>query len=308
MTDRRPRATDASGILLGDLAAGTRVGDYTINARLATHGNGNLYQATHLVLPRRATIKVLPATGTATNPLALELLREACIVEALDHPGVPRVYETGMLADRRPWVATELIEGRSVAETIAARSIAIAEITVLIRDVADILDHAHSRGIVHRNVVPASIIVPAQPRRFPVCLVDWSGARAHDSTNPIPMFARSSTRAYLAPEQIAGRPADGRADVYSLGVVARELMRSAPQGTKPPVLVSMIRAMIDRDPAKRPSSDRVRETAAWLSTQTDSDGVPTPIDDHATDPMPITSELASTVAGSIDPASPDPDA
>jgi serine/threonine-protein kinase len=300
MTERTPRATDANGLLLGDLAEGTRVGEYRIHTRLATHGNGHLYLATHLLLPRRATIKVLPAAGTTTNPLMLELLREACIIEALDHPGIPRVYETGVLADRRPWIATEVIEGRDLAAAIAVRSMAVAEIIALVRDIADILDHAHYRGVIHRNVSPAAIIVPAQPRRFSISLVDWSGARTHDSRSPIPPFPRDSARAFLPPEQLAGQPTDGRGDVYSLGVIARELVSGAPLGTAPPVLVSLIHSMVERDPTKRPTSDRVRDTTAWLAAQID--GVPSPIDDQATEPTAITSEHSPSVAGTIDPA------
>ena len=187
----------------------------------------------------------------------------------------------------------------------AGYAVAVAEVIVLIRDVADVLDHAHRRGVVHRNVVPTAIVVPTQPRRFPLCLVDWSGARTHDSTSPIPLLSRATPRGYLAPEQQAGDVTEGRADVYSLGMIARELMRYTPLGTTPPVLISLVHDMIERDPAKRPSSDRVRDTAAWLATEVAADGVPIPIDDHATEPMStpaITSELASSVAGTIEPA------
>jgi serine/threonine protein kinase len=175
---------------------------------------------------------------------------------------------------------------------------ALAEIIALIRDVADILEHAHCRGIIHRNVSPGAIIVPAQPRRFSVSLVDWSGARTHDSTSPVPPFPRDSARAFLPPEQLAGQATDGRGDVYSLGVIARELVTGASLGAAPPVLISLIQSMVDHDPANRPSSERVRDTAAWLATQID--GVPSPIDDNSTEPTAITSEHSPSVAGTID--------
>jgi serine/threonine-protein kinase len=302
MADRIPRATDATGLLLGDLPAGARVGDYVIKGPLATRGNGHLYEAVHLVLPRRATVKVLPGDQST---LAMGLLREACIVDALDHPGIPRIYECGVLPDRRPWIATEQIEGTSLAVTLARGSISVAEITTIIRDVADILDHAHRRGLVHRNVVPAAIIRPEPERRFPFCLVDWSGARAHDSTSPIPMFPLVSSRPYLAPEQLAGQATDGRADVYALGVIARELLRCARLGSTPPVLVSLIQDMIDPNPSRRPTSHQVHDATMWLAAQIDADAVPREIDIGETEPVSspmlraVTSEIAPFAAGEI---------
>jgi len=305
MADRFPRATDATGLLLGDLPAGARVGDYVIKGPLATRGNGHLYDAVHLVLPRRATIKVLPGEQSVSAARAMSLLREACIVDALDHPGIPRIYECGVLPDRRPWIATEQIEGTSLAVTLARGSISVAEVTTIVRDVADILDHAHRRGLVHRNVVPEAILRPDPERRFPLCLVDWSGARAHDSTSPIPMFPPASSRSYLAPEQLAGQATDGRADVHALGMIARELLRCARLGSTPPVLVSLIQDMIDPNPSRRPTSHQVLDATTWLAAQIDADAIPREIDIKQTEPMSapmlraVTSELAPVVAGEI---------
>lgn len=305
MADRIPRATDATGLLLGDLPAGARVGDYVIEGPLATRGNGHLYAAVHLVLPRRATIKVLPGEQSVSPTLAMGLLREACIIDALDHPGIPRLYECGVLADRRPWIASEQIEGTSLATTLARGSISVAEITTIVRDIADILDHAHRRGLVHRNVVPAAILRPEPERRFPLCLVDWSGARAHDSTSPIPMFPPATSRTYLAPEQLAGQATDGRADVFALGTIARELLRCASLGSTPPVLVSLVQDMIDPAPSNRPTSHQVHDATTWLAAQIDADAIPREIDIAETEPTsaplqrPITSEHAPFAAGEI---------
>src|SRR5215204_1937057 len=101
---RVARGTDNNGLLLGDLVAGTRLGEFVIESSLGARGTGHVYKATHLVLPRRATIQVLPAAEGAVRSVALDLLREACIVDAVDHPGMPRIFECGMLADRRPWI------------------------------------------------------------------------------------------------------------------------------------------------------------------------------------------------------------
>ena len=301
MVERAPRATDTDGLLLGDLAPGARVGEYVIEQHLGTRGTGHVYTAIHLVLPRRVTIKVMPAANAWAREIALELLREACIVDALDHPGIPRVYECGMLADRRPWTATELIPGSSLATIVQCRSVSALEAASIVRDVAEILDHAHGRGLIHRNVTPSAIVVPDVARRFALSLADWNGARTHDSTAPAPM----RTTVYTAPEQHRHEPADGRADVYSLGMIAHELLQRGYPGTAPPVFNALVQRMISAHPSHRPVAREVHEHASWLAAQIDPDfAIPEAIDDVATAPMSgvprvITSEITPNVSGEI---------
>ncbi len=301
MVDRAPRATDTDGLLLGDLLPGTRIGQYVIEHKLPTRGTGHVYAAVHVVLPRRVTIKVMPAANAWSREVALELLREACIVDALDHPGIPRVYECGMLADRRPWTATELVDGPTLAMSLQCRSVSALEAAAIVRDVAEILDYTHGRGLVHRNVTPTAIIFPQPTRRFPLCLADWSGARAHDSTSPIPM----RTTAYTAPEQHADQSVDGRTDIYSLGMIAHELLQRACPGTAPPVFAALVQRMVSPHPAHRPIAREVRDHATWLADQIDPDfAIPEAIDDEPTAPMDsvprvITSEITPNISGEI---------
>src|SRR5438128_1364270 len=95
-----------------------RIGEYRIERVLVRSSTYLEYEGEHLVLPRRALIKVM-AGGVAPLPV----LREACMLEALHHPGVVRVYESGILPDRRPWFARELVEGTSIAATLAPGAI-----------------------------------------------------------------------------------------------------------------------------------------------------------------------------------------
>jgi serine/threonine protein kinase len=334
---RVARGTDNNGLLLGDLVAGTRVGEFVIEEIIGTRGTGHVYRATHLVLPRRATIHVLPAADGPIRNVALDLLREACIVDAVDHPGMPRIFECGMLPDRRPWIASELIEGVTVANLLETRPVSMTEIIAIVRDVADILAESHRRGLVHCSVAPTSIVIPAQLRRFALCLVDWVAARVHDSTAPLPMVVGSR---YVAPEQASGTAVTDRSDVYSLGRIARDLVDAA-TAEVPPMFAALLDSMIADDPQARPSSAEVRSTAVWLAAQlappTESASVdwdaaldldaasPTAADAHAaiieleaelpnfngrvSDPVievgsgsaPITSEFAATVSGEIGP-------
>jgi hypothetical protein len=261
---RVARGTDNNGLLLGDLVAGTRVGEFVIEEILGTRGTGHVYRATHLVLPRRATIHVLPAADGPVRNVALDLLREACIVDAVDHPGMPRIFECGMLSDRRPWIASELIEGVTVANLLETRRVPMNEIIAIVRDVADILAESHRRGLVHCSVAPSSIVIPAQLRRFALCLVDWVAARVHDSTAPLPMVVGSR---YVAPEQARGTAVNDRSDVYSLGRIARDLVDAATTTEVPPMFAALLDSMVADDPQARPSSAEVRSTAVWLATQ-----------------------------------------
>src|SRR5215211_6527140 len=94
---------------MAEIVSGGRIGNYQVERALERIGRCRAYAAVHLVLPRRAVIRVMDAE--VAEPEAAHVLREAYILEALQHPGVIRVYESGLLGDRRPWSAREHVEG-----------------------------------------------------------------------------------------------------------------------------------------------------------------------------------------------------
>ena len=316
MAERRiPRGTDNAGLLVGDLPQGTRVGEFVIEQRIGSRGTGHIYKATHPVLPRSALIHVLPAAEAELRSVALELMREACVVDAIDHPGMPRVFECGLLSDRRPWIASELVEGPTLADVLDTHRISIADVLAIVRDIADVLAEAHRRGLVHCHVAPASIVLPARRRRFPLCLVDWVGARTLDSTAPLPLVVGSR---YVAPEQASGHAVDHKSDVYSLGRISRDLLDRVLDDDTPPMFSALLHSMVATDPALRPSMAEVHRTAAWLVMEMedrarDVEAVvadpPTLIAEPIADEPeleitlisePITSEMAAEVAGEIE--------
>src|ERR1043165_7458531 len=92
---------------------GSRIGDYVVEREA-----GDGYEAVHVLLPRRVRLEVMHPTFVGLKPVAVRMMREACILEALRHPGVPRIFEVGLMNDQRtnrPWVASELVDGESVA-------------------------------------------------------------------------------------------------------------------------------------------------------------------------------------------------
>lgn len=267
------------------LATDDRIATYRVERELGSTATGVLYQAVHLVLPRRAVIKVAhPARLASHAPptFAIQLLREACLLEALHHPGIPQVYESGLLEDRRPWFAFEMLEGMTLSERMIHGPLPSVEIATLIRDLAGILEHAHKRGVVHRALRPDHVVLVARPRQHcGVAIPDWSDARAHDAraADGASLPARAA-RPYLAPELARGEIADDRADVYSLGVVAyHALTGSLPRGTElvpflpssercpdaPQELCSLIDQMISPDRFDRPTCAEIRSDLDWLA-------------------------------------------
>jgi serine/threonine protein kinase len=236
-------------------AEGARVGDYKIDRPLGSEETGMVYLATHVVLPRKAAIKVMHADQAWLRQIAVQMLREACILEALNHPGIPRVYECGVLADRRPWTAFEWVEGATLGEVIGHAPLAIADLVVALRDVADVLTHAHDRGVVHRRLT-ADAIARTPGRRLSVVVRQWGDACTLDTE------ARISV--------------DARDDVHALGVIAfRALTGTVPTSLvsasdrcpmAPRDLTALIDHMLATDPNSRPTSAEVRDRASWLAT------------------------------------------
>jgi eukaryotic-like serine/threonine-protein kinase len=273
------------------LGVGARVGDYIIECELAVKPGLIAWSAKHALLPRRARISTVHRGFAGLQTIAAELTREACILEVLRHAGVPRVFECGLLPDQRPWVASELIEGPSLSLLLAEeRRLGVPMVLALLAGVAEILHYAHTRGLVHRNLRPDVIA----SREEGPCIVDWSDARSRESEAL--QLAPSDWLAYQPPEVIDGRPADSRADVYALGVIAYEALTGAkPAETAvarrfpavPMRLAALLERMMAHDALVRPTSAEVRAEALAIVEQlevplpqsADEDGIDVQIED-----------------------------
>jgi serine/threonine-protein kinase len=261
-----------------------RIGNYRVECELGPTGSGLLLQARHLVLPRRAILKVVHAAFAGVQPFVIQMLREACILEAIAHPGVPVVYESGVLRDRRPWFAFERIGGPTLEDALALGALPVIEVAALIRDLADILEHAHRRGVIHRGLRPDRVVITVD-RRYPLCIPDWSEAIAHDATTHMPHATPVGSRSYVAPElaqQASDVPelVDDRVDVFALGAIAyRGLTGRLPFGESPAVpyvpaqegrpdapteLANLIDSLLSFDRFDRPSATEVRADIDWL--------------------------------------------
>jgi len=281
-----------------ELSPGERIGNYRIECELGPTGAGLLFQAQHLVLPRRAVIKVIQ-TGFATNRLlVVQTLREACILEVIAHPGVPIIYEAGRLPDRRPWFAFEANSGPTLDALLASGPLSVIEVAALVRDIADILEHAHYRGVIHRGLRPNRVVITAA-RRYPLYIPDWSEAIVHDATGDVPYVVPEGSRSYVAPELLrhnggARGTIDDRVDVFALGVIAHRALtgglpvarglgaepfaRSHERRTDAPrALTALIDSMLAFDRLDRPGAAEVRAGIEWLfATTSQLQGTPAP--------------------------------
>jgi serine/threonine protein kinase len=232
------------------LTPGVRVGDYVVDAEQGVEGAGVVYAATHVVLPRRAAVKVMHENGARAT--AMQLVREACLLEALACAGIPRVFECGVLPDRRPWVAFELVEGPTIAAMVGdGVPLPLVDVVIVLRDVAEMLRHVHARGVVHR-ALDTEAIIRAPQRTY---VRRWDQALTIDSES--------------------GASSSVAEDVQALGAVAfRCLTGKLFDGTAtaaascpniPTELVALIDRMLDDDLAAVPASDEVHVRARWLA-------------------------------------------
>jgi serine/threonine protein kinase, bacterial len=210
----------------GDVFAG-----YTIVRQLGSGGMGEVYLAQHPRLPRRDALKVLPATLTTDQEYRQRLSREADIAAELWHPHIVGIHDRGEY-EGQLWLSMDYVEGTDAAELLRTRypsGMPKAEVFEIITAVADALDYAHLRGLLHRDVKPANILLTeADHRGRRILLADFGIAREiGDISGLTATNMVVGTTAYTAPEQLMGSDIDGRADQYALGCSAFHLLTGA---------------------------------------------------------------------------------
>ena len=196
---------------------GEAFGGYTIESLLGRGGMGTVYLATHARLGRKAALKVIASELAHEEDFRARFLRESQLAASLDHPNVIPIYDAdeveGVL-----YLAMRYVSGPSLQALIRERgSLSQAETLGIAEQIGGALDAAHRAGLVHRDVKPANILV-AEPGDH-AYLCDFGLAKLTSSKGTTQTGSFLGTVDYCAPEQIQGRPLDGRADIYSLGCV-----------------------------------------------------------------------------------------
>ncbi len=226
------------------LKEGDVFAEYTILRLLGAGGMGEVYLAQHPRLPRRDALKILPANLTADNEFRGRFIREADLAAGLSHPNIVGVYDRGEF-EGQLWISMDYVEGTDTAELLKSRyqsGMPQAEVLEIITAVAGALDYAHLRGLLHRDVKPANILLgEGLPGKRRIFLADFGIARQlGDISGLTATNMMVGTTAYSAPEQLQGLELDGRVDEYALGCTAFHLLTgSAPfQGTNPAVVIT----------------------------------------------------------------------
>jgi serine/threonine-protein kinase len=219
------------------LPPGTNVGPFRIVGVLGRGGMAAVYEAYDERLERTIALKVLPPEFLHGGTFARRFEKEARVIAKLEHPSIVPIYASG-IDEGIPWMSMRLLAGGNMGTFLKNRRPDPRQAVRMLREVADALDYAHARGVVHRDIKPANILLDGAGG---VCVGDFGLAQMLDGA---PGLTRTGTLTgtpqYMAPEQVLGKPADHRSDIYSLGIVAYETFVGAiPFTAESPVAVLM---------------------------------------------------------------------
>jgi len=208
--------------------SGRSLGHYHVGRLIGAGGMGEVYEAEDLRLGRRVALKVLPTEVASNAERLARFTREARALAALNHPGIVTIYSVEE-SEGEHFLTMELVEGRTLATCVLPQGLPTEPLLDLAIPLAEAVAAAHARGIVHRDLKPANVMLTNQGRikvlDFGLAKLD-PGPPADVTTTCFDQTAAGvvvGTLAYMAPEQLAGKPADSRSDVFSLGLVLYEM-------------------------------------------------------------------------------------
>jgi serine/threonine protein kinase/Tol biopolymer transport system component len=287
------------------VAAGARLGPYEIASPLGAGGMGEVYKARDTRLERTVAIKILPAEFASDPDLRARFEREARAIAALDHPHICALHDVGE-QDGVLYLVMQHLEGETLQQRLARTKgpLSVDQALTVAIQIADALDKAHRAGITHRDLKPANIMLTKSGAK----LLDFGLAKLRGPAAPISMSGMTrlatatpntaqgtilGTVHYMAPEQVEGREADARADIWALGVLLYEMLTGVrpfegtsaasvigsilkdappPMSTRrplvPPPLDHIVARCLERDPDERwqTAADMMRELR-WASAR-----------------------------------------
>jgi len=229
---------------------------YVDQGVLGAGGMGEVRRVFDRVLERSLAMKIMRGALAGDAAARGRFLREARITAGLQHPGIVAVHDQGELADGRLWYTMQEVRGETLTALLAQMPLR-RRVEVVLR-AAQAIGYAHRQGIIHRDIKPSNLMVGAFGE---VLVLDWGLARRTDgAAEVLPAFEGGQsegstrlgtvmgTRAYMSPEQAAGRPVGPPTDVYALGVMLRNVLTAG----QPPALGALCQQAMAVDPAERP--------------------------------------------------------
>jgi serine/threonine protein kinase len=274
---------------------GTEVGGYRLESVIGRGGMSVIYLAEQLRLGRKVAFKLLAPELARDERFRERFLRESRLASTIEHPNIIQIHDAGE-TDGLLYIAMRFVEGPSLKELIARRgSLGLGRVIYIVEQIASALDLAHAKGLVHRDVKPANILLDeASDHAF---LADFGIAKQTTARGLTSTAMFIGTMEYCSPEQIEGQPVDARTDVYGLGCVVVESLTGSPPfvhetdvalmhahlSTPPPALTSRLRelplglnAVVARALAKDPDAryQTAGELAAALREGAVHRGVP----------------------------------
>jgi len=247
------------------LAPGARLGPYEVLEQIGEGGMGEVYKATDTRLNRTVALKVLPRHFSSNPEMRERFEREARAIASLNHPHICTLHDIGR-EDDQDFLVIEYLEGETLAERLKRGPLPLDEAMKVAAEIGDALDKAHAAGIVHRDLKPSNIMLTpsAGTKLLDFGLAKWTPQASSVIDSMAPTRAPSApgmivgTLEYMAPEQLDGKEADARSDIFALGVIFYEAVtgRKAFEGkTRTILIASILTGDPDPMPQAPPSLD-----------------------------------------------------
>jgi eukaryotic-like serine/threonine-protein kinase len=249
------------------LSAGTKLGPYEILSLLGAGGMGEVYRARDTRLERTVAIKVLSSRLSSDSGLKQRFEREARAISALNHPHICTLHDVSS-HEGAEFLVMECLEGETLADRIAKGRLPLAELLKIGDEIADALDAAHRAGIIHRDLKPGNIMLTKSGAKLlDFGLAKAAGMAAAAGAAPLVSAAVTMTGAsphlspltthgmivgtiqYMSPEQIEGKEADARSDIFAFGAVLYE-MATGKRAFEGKSQLSVATAILEKDPAR----------------------------------------------------------
>ena len=243
------------------IQTGTRLGPYEITGTLGEGGMGEVYRARDTRLGRDVAIKVLPSYLSSDPRIRERFAQEARMISSLSHPHICALFDVGD-ANGIDYLVMELVDGRTLADVIASGPLPLDQVVRYGVEIAEAVAKAHGQGIVHRDLKPGNIMLTKSGVKvldFGLAKAEASGLGPRASVDPTehkPLTEAGTvlgTIQYMAPEQLEGKSADARSDIFALGVILYEIA-SGRHAFEASSRTSTIAAILESDPPPLPAS------------------------------------------------------